>query len=226
LVTSGVAAADPVRTEVETRRAAPPDVETKRAEVVCPAVDPGARRHDGFFARSDAGLAFLWANVSGSGAPPNRTGIRGLGQSASISIGGTPKPGLVVGGTMWTARIDPSFIENGKTVTPDDDSVKVTMLRVGPFLDWYPDPSRGFHAQLAAAFTAQVETNEKGDAIKPAAVGASLAVGAGHEWFILDEISIGLLGRVAFGRVVREPSHGEEHMLWLVPELAFTATYH
>lgn len=127
---------------------------------------------------------------------------------------------------MWTARIDPSFIENGKTVTPDDDSVKVTMLRVGPFLDWYPDPSRGFHAQLAAAFTAQVETNEKGDAIKPAAVGASLAVGAGHEWFILDEISIGLLGRVAFGRVVREPSGGEEHMLWLVPELAFTATYH
>jgi hypothetical protein len=214
--TSGVAVLCPALAAAETK---PPEVE-------CPDADPGRRRHDGFFARSDTGLAFLWAHVSGSGGPLGRTGILGFGQSASLSLGGTPERGLVIGGTAWTARIDPVFVEGGQTVTPDDDSVKVTLLRVGPFVDWYPDPTGGFHAQLSAAFTAQVESDVKGNAIKPAALGAALSVGIGHEWFVLDEISLGVLGRMAIGRVVREPSDGEQHTLWIIPELALTATYH
>lgn len=197
--------------------------ETKRAEIQCPDVDPGEYLHDGFFARSDTGLAFFRANVSGSSS---RSGIRGLGQSAGISLGGTPERGLVLGGTVWTARIDPVFIEGGRTVTPDDDSVKITLLRLGPFLDWYPDPTHGFHTQVAVAFTAQVESDVKGNAIKPPALGAALAVGTGYEWFVVSELSLGLLGRMALGRVVRTPSEGKQDMLWIIPELALSATYH
>lgn len=197
--------------------------QTKRPELPCPDVDPGKHLHDGFFARSDTGLAFYRARVSGSSS---RTGIRGLGQSAGISVGGTPERGLVVGGTVWTAIIDPVFVERGRTVTPDDDSVKITLLRLGPFLDWYPDPARGFHTQAAASFTAQVETDVKGNALEPAALGAALSVGTGYEWFVSSELSLGLLGRLALGRVVRTPPEGEQDMLWLVPELALAATYH
>ncbi len=190
------------------------------------AADPGERLHDGFFARSETGLAFLWEGISGDRSIPRRTGVRGIGQGASIAIGGTPERGLVVGGMVWTARFSPMFLEDGKTVTPDDDSVKVTLLRLGPFLDFYPDPARGFHVLGAASFTAQVETDVKGNAIKPAAVGAALTVGAGYEWFVAAELSLGVLGQVATGRAVREPSEGREHMLWIAPELALTATYH
>jgi hypothetical protein len=204
----------------------PRAVETKGSECECPAAGPGERLHDGFFARSDTGVAFFSAIVSGSGASPHRTFVRGFGQSASIWVGGTPERGLVVGGAAWTARIDPQFIEDGKTVVPEDDSVKVTLLRLGPFLDWYPEPGRGFHTQVAAAFTAQIESDVKGNAIKPAALGAALSVGTGYEWFISSEFSLGLLGRVALGRVVREPSEGKQHMLWFIPELALSATYH
>jgi hypothetical protein len=133
-------------------------------------VDPGAGTHDGFFARSEPGLAFFRANVSGSNAL-RRTGIRGLGQSAALSLGGTPARGLVLGGTVWTARIDPVFIEDGKTVTPDDDSVKVTQFRMGPFIDWYPHPERGFHTLVAAEVVVQFESDLKGKPVEPAAFG-------------------------------------------------------
>jgi hypothetical protein len=122
--------------------------------------------------------------------------------------------------------MDPVFIEAGKTAAPDDDSVKVTLLRVGPFLDFYPDPTRGFHVVTAAALTVQVESDVKGNAIEPAALGAALSIGPGYEWFIMDEVSLGLLGRVSLGRLVRSPKEGAEHILWIAPELALTATYH
>jgi hypothetical protein len=188
--------------------------------------EPGDRLHDGFFARSGTGLAFLWATVRDSGGSPRRSAVRGVGQSADISIGGTPARGLVFGGNIWTARIDPVFVEDGKTVSPDDDSVKVTMLRLGPFLDWYPDPRRGFHAQAVMALTLQVETDVKGNAIKPASVGGALSIGAGYEWFIASEFSLGLFGRMALGSSVRSPPDGDEVSLWMTPELALSATYH
>jgi hypothetical protein len=133
---------------------------------------------------------------------------------------------LVLGGTLWTARIDPTFVEGGRDVLPDDDSVKVTMLRVGPFIDWYPRPDRGFHALASVALTLQLETDVKGDPLEPAAFGWSLSSGAGHEWFLSSELSMGILGRVAFGGLERAAQSGRERTLFVVPELALAATYH
>ena len=122
--------------------------------------------------------------------------------------------------------MDPVFVEEGKTVSPDDDSVKITLLRLGPFLDFYPDLAGGFHFVTAAALTVQVESDVKGNAIEPAAFGAALSIGPGYEWFLADELSLGVLGRVSLGRLVRTPNDGEQHILWIIPELALTATYH
>jgi hypothetical protein len=190
------------------------------------AVDPGERLHDGFFARSESGIALFSEYVADSGGPPFRSRVRGVGQGASVSIGGTPASGLVLGGTLWTARMDPVFVEDGKDVTPDDDSVKVTLLRIGPFVDWYPHPDQGFHALLAVALTVQLETDTKGNPLLPGAFGASLSTGAGHEWFLSSELSLGILGRVAFGGMNRALADGHERLLFVIPELALSATYH
>ena len=143
-----------------------------------------------------------------------------------MSFGATPWPGVVVGGVVWTSRIDPVFVEDGETVSPDDDSIKITMLRLGPFVDFYPDPAGGFHALVEAAFTAQIETDAKGNPIEPAATGAALSFGAGYEWFLMDELSIGPFARLSIGNVVRSPPEGSQHFLWIIPELAVSATYH
>jgi hypothetical protein len=187
---------------------------------------PGEFVHDGFFARSESGVAVLWAHVADSGGSPSRSRVRGVGQSASLSVGETPARGLVLGGTLWTSRIDPKFVEDGKDVVPDDDSVKVTLLRLGPFIDWYPHPERGFHALAAVAFTLALETDTKGNPLPPAAFGAALSTGVGHEWFLGSELSLGILGRVAFGRLERAARGGHERTLFVLPELSLSATYH
>jgi hypothetical protein len=132
---------------------------------------------------------------------------------------------LVVGGSVWTARLDPTFVENGAVVSPDDDSVKLTLLRVGPFLDWYPDPTRGFHTQVGIGFSALVESDTRGNAIKPASVGAAASFALGYEWFLASQFSLGVLARVALGAAARSPSTGEERTFFEVPELALTSTY-
>ncbi len=185
----------------------------------------GARTHDGFFARSSPGLALLWAHVEGSWSP-HRSGIRAIGQGGELALGGTPAPGLVLGGSVWTGRLDPVFIEGGRPVSPDDDSVKLTQLRVGPFLDYYPDPRGGFHALIVMALVVSIESDTKGDAIEPLAYGWSLATGAGYEWFVSSEMSLGFLGRFAFGGVGRSVRGSPERTLFVVPELALSATYH
>jgi hypothetical protein len=187
--------------------------------------DPGERLHDGFFARSESGVALLSAHVAGAGRSL-RQRIRGVGQSAGLSLGDTPAKGLVVGGTLWTVPIDPVFVEGGNTVTPDDDSVKVTLLRLGPFVDWYPRPREGFHALSSVAFTVQIESDVKGNAVTPAALGWSVSTGLGYEWFLASEVSLGFLGRVTFGSLERAVAGGPEMTLFALPELGLAGTYH
>jgi hypothetical protein len=204
------AQAEPRRTDAES----PP----------CPP-EPGDRLHDGFFARSAPGIAFFWAHVSGGG-PSGRSGVRGVGQSGTLSLGTTPWRGLVLGGAAWTARIDPSFVEHGVLVVPDDDSVKVTMLRVGPFVDWYPNARRGFHVQGSLALAWSIESDVKGDPIEPAALGISPLVGFGQEWFIASELSLGFLAQMSMGYLSRSAPGGPEGLLFVAPELALSLTFH
>src|SRR4051812_30010840 len=92
-------------------QASSPSPQTNASICGCAGSAPGDRLHDGFFARSEASLAFLWANVRGANVPLGRTGIRAIGQGGSISIGATPERGWVVGGSAWAARLDPEFVE-------------------------------------------------------------------------------------------------------------------
>lgn len=184
--------------------------------------EPGARLHDGFFVRAEAGLALLRSAVRA----PSRDGVRGIGQSSSVSVGGTPWRGLVVGGSIWAARIDPTFIEAGRARSPDDDSVKLTLARVGPFLSLYPAPTRGFHADLALGVLLAVESDEKGDPLEPGFAGPVLALGLGHEWFVGDEVSVGVSARATFSRVSRETAGGGERLLSESLELVLGYTYH
>jgi len=192
----------------------------------CPPNDAGAYQHDGFFLRSAPGVALFRAIVAGSAGPPRRTSVDGVGVSSSLEVGGTPTRGLVVGGSVWTARLDPVFVEDGKRVSSDDDSVKLTELRVGPFLDFYPRPERGFHAAAAVSLVIQFESDTKGDAIRPIWYGAALSTAVGHEWFIAGEVSLGFLARFALGSLRRSSAGITESLAFVAPELALTATYH
>ena len=209
---------------------AEPPADTRPASTprACPCAEDarGEYRHDGLLLRSAPGVAAFWSIVSGETGPSARTSVRGIGQSSAIELGGTPAPGLVLGAAVWVARVDPVFVEGGKHVSSDDDSVKLTQLRVGPFVDFYPNPRRGFHGTVAPSLVVEFETDTKGDPVEPLWYGAALATGAGYEWFLAREVSIGLLGRFAFGSVARTSGGTTERLTFVAPELALTATYH
>ena len=183
-------------------------------------------RHDGFFARAQSGLVLFSAHVRDSLGTNKRSRIRAYGQSSDLAVGATVAPGLVVGMSVFAALLDPTFIENGAYVAPDDDSVKETLARLGPFLDWYPTPSRGPHVQLAAGLALLVESDVKGNPIEPGAVGVALAVGFGYEWFVSPQVSLGFMVRTNGGHVTRSAVGRNERTLWAAPELALTYTYH
>jgi len=204
----------------------PSALEAKRTAAVPCQRDEGAYRHDGLLLRSAPGLAVFHALVTGSVQAPRRTGADGLGPTSSLEVGGTPARGLVVGGSLWTAQLDPVFVEDGRRISSDDDSVKLTQLRIGPFVDFYPRPERGFHASAGVGLVVEFESDTKGDAVKPIWYGASLATAVGHEWFIAGEASLGILARFALGSLRRSSGGVTESLSFVAPELALTATYH
>lgn len=196
----------------------------------CPCAEPrnpGDYVHDRFFASARAGVALLDSHVeTAPRVAPFRSRTRGIGESAEIAIGATPWSGLVLGGSIWTARIDPTFVEGGHVVAPDDDSVKVTMARFGPFFDWYPEPRRGFHTLISGALAFQIESDVKGNPIRPPSLGAALALGTGYEWFVAREFSLGFVVRIALSESARHTDGADERTLSLSPELAISYTYH
>jgi hypothetical protein len=209
---------------IATRGGAAAAAEGPPKPCTCETVDRTAHRHDGFFMRAESGLVLYRAGVSGSAT--GRTEAQGLGQAAGLSFGGTVRPGLVLGGSLWATRIDPTFVEHGMRVTPDDDSVKITEGRIGPFLDFYPDPTRGFHAETGLSLAVAVESDTKGNSIKPASIGAAASFALGQELFIGEQLSLGLLARLTVGAMARSVGGHEERTFFEAPELLLTTTYH
>ena len=187
---------------------------------------PARRRHDGFFARVETGLALLRSRAEQPSAAPERTALRAWGQSTTLAVGATPFPGLVIAGTLWAARLDPTFYELGEPRSPDDDSVKLTWARLGPLLSYYPDPGRGFHVDAFAGLSLAVESDEKGDPLEPGFAGPSAALALGHDWFVSSELSLGVSARATFARVARSHGGRSESLSPEVLEISIAYTYH
>lgn len=111
--------------------------------------------------------------------------------SVQLILGGTLLPGLVVGGG---AIGDPG------------------LGVFGPFVRYYPDPKEGLYAQLMVG--PATATGDFDDEDDDQGVGAGVSAGAGYDFWIGDEWSAGVLGRVTF------ISAG------IVPAVLATITYH
>jgi len=103
------------------------------------ATDPSIRRHDGFYLRLEGGgLGFDTAQAHAS---PSLAHLDGTSKQGFILIGGTPLPGLVLGGGLRQGTSHGTFV-HGR-----DDGFRFDAFTpgVGAFVDWYPSPTRGWH---------------------------------------------------------------------------------
>jgi hypothetical protein len=195
-----------------------------------------ARRHDGFYARLELGIGyFSGARFTIPFDAELKGDVTGVAQVGALMFGGTVAPGLVLGGGAWGTNV-PSANYSGDVEEPQSVGPEVVVHRsvsigfasvsiIGPFLAWYPDPTRGLSGQLGIGYAlASLESDRTGSVVQYQDVGWGAELGAGYDFWIGEQWSLGLLGRVSYAAIgVRDAT--DTLSAW-VPAVAFGATYH
>jgi hypothetical protein len=196
--------------------------------------------HDGFYLRFGSGFGVYEERMEsdetslyGGEVGGRTTGVATVGEFA---MGGTIARGLVLGGGFYTAKLLAGHfrLDDSSAVNPPGELEPELrdLVMVGPFLDWYPKPTRGLHFQAAVGL-ASLSSGSRGfddedDDARYDAVGGGLVLGVGYEWWIGDEWSIGALGRIQAAAVTGEDDANVRwfHGVSTGPTLLLTLTYH
>lgn len=158
-------------------------------------VQETARWHQGFYLRAGLGFGIFGDRFEGDLGWLDATASGGS-FSLELMAGGSLMDGLVLGGGLLVEHVvDPAIeVEN---VRVEDDVAVGTFAILGPFLDWYPSAAGGFHLQLLIGASRIDIRSDDGSYGEHAPVGGGVALGAGYDWWLADEWSIGFLARIS-----------------------------
>ena len=218
--------------------APPPTIVFHTAPPPVAAADPTARRHDGFYLRLGLGAGLMrsvvdFEDVSGT----SEVKARGGGAGFEFAMGGTVAPGLVIGGGIYTVSASGITWESDQVADwtdSDDDSFKGgdgAIGLLGVMLDFYPNPRGGFHIQGGLGLGTIALDNDDDDDFPGEnweGGGGGLMLGAGYEFWISDQWSLGGVGRVLMvsGKVRGSDSDVDYDAKAIAPALLFVATHH
>jgi hypothetical protein len=206
--------------------------------------DQTVRRHDGFYARLALGIGGLIGSRTEDYAPFDEVlrlegDVSGIAQVGALMLGGTVAEGLVLGGGVWGANAPATTYEGdiqnlavNRVAEAEQADVGLASVSVlGPFLAWYPDPMGGLHGEVAAGFALasingfselrgsdvlEIEDYEGG--------GWGVVLGVGYDFWIGEQWSLGVLGRVSYASVGQ--TSDTNTLTAFIPAIAGTVTYH
>jgi hypothetical protein len=178
------------------------------------------------------GLGAIYSNttVSIDGASDDIT-YKGGGAVFEFMLGGTPAPGLVIGGALLGHGVaEPTVEQGGQEITAENTTLSLGVF--GPFVQYYFDPNGGFYLQGLLGF-AQGRTTYEFRGVKfqsePAAGGA-IALGGGYDFWVGDQWSLGPELRFLFASLKADDDQSGISADYtynvFVPSLAFTVTLH
>jgi hypothetical protein len=208
----------------------PPPSATAPADPPAEATEPGDYLHNGFYVRVSTGFAAYDEMILRSEDTKARTTITGMGTAGELAIGGTIGR-MVLGGGIWSTSVMASDIttKGGGVSVAAIPTERPTFALLGPFIDSYFDPKRGFHIQIALGLAAMRGYELGGYSLDTDAFsfGGGFMVAFGHEWWVAKQWSVGVLGRVS-GALTTEKVAGERyyHVIGSAPAALFTVTYH
>ncbi len=166
-------------------------------------------QHDGFYMQMSGGFGYLRTKVDPGGGK-----IKGPSIPHAFLLGGTPVPGLVIGGGYIGDYV----------FSPSPDPLKwVLLIGLGGFVDYYLDPAGGLHFQAFIGWgglESKIEGFGAGATNDP--TGVVLALGGGYDFFISDEWSFGVMGRLGYAALKNGPVKGKT----LTPAVLATLTWH
>jgi hypothetical protein len=205
--------------------------------------DLSRRRHDGLYFRFALGIGMGHDHATTDAALPTDNffsftplplDVSGsaFATATELSIGFTPTPGLVIGAGAFTTTI-PTLHAKSKSPDTGDYVFRVSQLAVlAPLVDWYFFPKYGFHAEVAPGLATYVagagEPKIEGPLAQAhTAVGFGFILGVGYDFWIGDQWSLGLLGRLSYGATSGSDGRGANftHSTYS-PALLITLTYH
>ena len=194
-----------------------------------PTVRSLPHRHDGFYLRLSTGFGPYNESIARPGQDPH-TSVSGIATTGDFAIGGSPRPGLVLGGALWSASV---LVADARTdageIAPPSAGERSSYSVIGPWMDYYFNPRGGLHMPMSLGFAVVRGVDAGGGRFnrENTALGAGCLVGIGYEWWVSDEWSIGILGRLTGIVATSKDDDGRRwvHAVGSAPSVLFTATY-
>jgi hypothetical protein len=176
-----------------------------------PPLPPRTRHyHDGFYLRLSAGYGALWIDSDYSDL--GMGSASGSGIAIDLQIGGTPAPGLVIGGgLLFQEAFRPSYdYEFDVSGAGADTAVgDLGFVLFGPMIDVFPSPTSGFHFGGLLGFAQIPGLSDPQD---NASSGFGLSLWTGYMWWASSQWSIGGLVRLSGAATGRTGEiSGEQH---------------
>ncbi|HKO51289.1 MAG TPA: hypothetical protein VJV79_26450, partial [Polyangiaceae bacterium] len=177
----------------------------------------------GFYLRMAAGLGLAGALISSDSKSIGDYSFGGGAGAFDLWIGGTPTPGLAMGGALSGFAMSSAKRSIDGTSVSGDTAGSSGML--GFFVDVFPDPARGLHFGGAFGLASGVaEVKDSGRRFEGGGLG--LEAWGGYDLWVSTQWSLG--GMLRFmGSVTREDKDNVVYQASLgVATLSFTALYH
>jgi len=155
------------------------------------------KTHDGFYLQLAGGFGYLSSTAESGGYSVTYSGVA---LPSQLLLGGTLGGGFVLGGGFFGDYVPAPNAEQsggGVTVSGSLNDVTLTLIGIGPFMDFYPDPKGGLHFQGLVGFGA-MEATFQGNSGGSDPTGVVLSLGVGHDWWVGREWSIGVMGRFVY----------------------------
>lgn len=215
VIPTAEASTDPAATD---SAAAPP-----RKIVLTSAPPPGPEGrnfhyHDGFYLRTTLSFGLYGGGQSAGDDDAQRdVDIDGSGLDVSVLVGGTPSPGLAVGGGLQLGSLlRPDFDEQGDALATRN----VGFLLLGPFVDGFPKANGGWHLGGMVGLAGLGET-----AVSDASAGFGGAAWVGYDTWVGADWSLGgMLRFTALATTGDDPADHSASLLGV--SLGLSVLYH
>jgi len=173
------------------------------------------RYHHGLYVRVAGGASYFSDAVDSDPLPLIGSvdgTLKGGAVSGEFAVGGSIKPGFVVGGAVFVSHMPAPSATNaeskgtlGTMAIPPIDFDASTLTVIGPFVDYYFDPSGGLHAQASAGYgiLSLGQGFERGSGNRAVqdqtGHGFAFVLGGGYEWWVSSSWGVGVLGQLMIG---------------------------
>jgi hypothetical protein len=187
-----------------------------------PAVGRSYHMHDGFYLRVNVGLGTLGTRYDDGTAANIDLDGSGLSMAADVLVGGTPSRALALGGALLTTGAFSAGFDRDGDPTGDRN---MSFVLIGPFVDGFFDARGGWHIGGTLGL-ANVHIQTRPDEPFGNTRGLGGAAWIGHDFWVADEWSLGVLFRLAGALTQSRADDGNTSASTLGGTLMFTALYH